>query len=272
MAMPPEGVSPLPYANEDARDKRDMVIASLFTFLYLLLFGFFWISSQTLTALQKKPPENVVRTNLKIQRLAQPPQMAPPMQSQFVDASGLKEVDKPDPRTALQSDRNTAASSKVVNGTDTTLGGQDGKKDDSLTMRDSQFSPNPASPPLRPASAPPLPNPPNNPLNLPLPYPKPNFSSPPPAQAHRSKKPTTPLRQKKIPLNRKMIPHPQPPKPLPTPLTPPRPWHLRPTSFGIEAPFPAGLLWDKMPRSPPWAPPSVATNTNSIWRLAHAGI
>jgi outer membrane biosynthesis protein TonB len=133
----------LPYANEDARDKRDMVIASLFTFLYLLLFGFFWISSQTLTALQKKAPENVVRTNLKIQRLAQPPQMAPPMQSQFVDASGLKEVDKPDPRTALQSDRNTAASSKVVNGTDTTLGGQDGKKDDSLTMRDSQFSPNP---------------------------------------------------------------------------------------------------------------------------------
>ena len=56
MAMPPEGVSPLPYANEDARDKRDMVIASIFTFLYLLLFGFFWVSSQTLTALQKKSP------------------------------------------------------------------------------------------------------------------------------------------------------------------------------------------------------------------------
>jgi len=164
MAMPPEGVSPLPYANEDARDKRDMIIASLFTFLYLLLFGFFWISSQTLTALQKKAPENVVRTNLKIQRLAQPPQMAPPMQSQFVDASGLKEVDKPDPRTALQSDRNTAASSKVVNGTDTTLGGQDGKKDDSLTMRDSQFSPNPASPPpsarLSPSTAKPAQQPP----------------------------------------------------------------------------------------------------------------
>lgn len=128
MAMPPEGVSPLPYANEDARDRRDMVIAALFTILYLLLFGFFWISSQTLTALQKKAPENPLRTNLKIQRLAQIPQMAPPMQSQFVDASGLKEVDKPDPRTALQSDRNTAASSKVVNGTDTTLGGQEGKK------------------------------------------------------------------------------------------------------------------------------------------------
>ena len=164
MAMPPEGVSPLPYANEDARDKRDMVIASLFTFLYLLLFGFFWVSSQTLTALQKKAPENVVRTNLKIQRLTQPPQMAPPMQSQFVDASGLKEVDKPDPRTALQSDRNTAASSKVVNGTDTTLGGQDGKKDDSLTMRDSQFSPNPASPPpsarLSPSTAKPAQQPP----------------------------------------------------------------------------------------------------------------
>jgi outer membrane biosynthesis protein TonB len=124
-----------------------MIIAGLFTILYFLIFSFFWISSQTLSAIQKKPAENPVRTNLKIQRLAQAPQMAPPMQSQFVDASGLKEVDKPDPRTALQSDRNTAASSKVVNGTDPTLGGQDGKKDDSLTMRDSQFSANPASPP-----------------------------------------------------------------------------------------------------------------------------
>jgi outer membrane biosynthesis protein TonB len=90
------------------------------------------------------------------------------MQSQFVDASGLKEVDKPDPRTALQSDRNTAASSKVVNGTDPTLGGQEGKKDDSLTMRNSQFSPNQASPPPsarltpsppKPAQQPPKPAP-----------------------------------------------------------------------------------------------------------------
>ena len=147
MAIPPDGVSPLPYANEEARERRDMIIAGLFTILYFLFFSFFWISSQTLSAIQKKPAENPLRTNLKIQRLAQAPQMAPPMQSQFVDASGLKEVDKPDPRTALQSDRNTAASSKVVNGTDPTLGGQEGKKDDSLTMRDSQFSANPASPP-----------------------------------------------------------------------------------------------------------------------------
>ncbi len=147
MAIPPDGVSPLPYASEDARERRDMIIAGLFTILYFLFFAFFWISSQTLSAMQKKPVENPLRTNLKIQRLAQAPQMAPPMQSQFVDASGLKEVDKPDPRTALQSDRNTAASSKVVNGTDPILGGQDGKKDDSLTMRDSQFSANPSSPP-----------------------------------------------------------------------------------------------------------------------------
>ncbi|NDB96317.1 MAG: hypothetical protein EBZ78_09190, partial [Verrucomicrobia bacterium] len=126
----------MPYAAEDSRERRDMVIAAAFTLLYFLLFAFFWISSQTLTGLQKKASDAPLRTNLKIQRLQQPPpMMAPPMQSQFVDASGLKEVDKPDPRTALQSDRNTAASSKVVNGTDPTLGGQEGKKDDSLTMR-----------------------------------------------------------------------------------------------------------------------------------------
>ena len=125
MAIPPDGVSPLPYASEDARERRDMIIAGLFTILYFLFFAFFWISSQTLSAMQKKPVENPLRTNLKIQRLAQVPQMAPPMQSQFVDASGLKEVDKPAPRTALQSDRHTAASSKAVNGTDPTLGGQD---------------------------------------------------------------------------------------------------------------------------------------------------
>lgn len=168
MVIPPAGLSPLPYAGEEARDRRDIIIASLFTVLYLLFFAFFFISTQTLTALQKKPVENPLRTNLKIQRLAPAPPPAPAMQSQFVDASGLKEVDKPDPRTALQSDRNTAASSKVVNGTDPTLGGQDGKKDDSLTMRDSQFSANPASPPpaarlspsaAKPASAPPKPAP-----------------------------------------------------------------------------------------------------------------
>ena len=164
MAIPPTGFSSTPYAAEAARDRRDMIIAGIFTIFYFLLFAFFWISSQTLSALQKKNPEPPLRTNLKIQRLASPT-MAPPMQSQFADASGLKEVDKPDPRTALQSDRNTAASSKVVNGTDPTLGGQDGKKDDSLTMRDSQFSANPASPPpsarLSPSTAkpPPCPSP-----------------------------------------------------------------------------------------------------------------
>jgi outer membrane biosynthesis protein TonB len=146
-----------------------MVIAAAFTLLYFFLFAFFWISSQTLTGLQKKTPDSPLRTNLKVQRLQPPPpMMAPPMQSQFVDASGLKEVDKPDPRTALQSDRNTAASSKVVNGTDPTLGGQEGKKDDSLTMRNSQFSPNQASPPPsarltpsppKPAQQPPKPAP-----------------------------------------------------------------------------------------------------------------
>jgi len=159
----------MPYAAEDSRERRDMVIAAVFTLLYFFFFAFFWISSQTLTGLQKKAPDSPLRTNLKIQRLQQPPpMMAPPMQSQFVDASGLKEVEKPDPRTALQSDRNTAASSKVVNGTDPTLGGQEGKKDDSLTMRDSQFSPNQASPPPsarltpsppKPAQQPPKPAP-----------------------------------------------------------------------------------------------------------------
>ncbi len=172
MAIPPTGFSPTPYANEEARDRRDMIIAGIFTFLYLLIFAFFWISSQTLSALQKKNPEPPLRTNLKIQRLASPT-VAPPMQSQFADASGLKEVDKPDPRTALQSDRNTAASSKVVNGTDPTLGGQDGKKDDSLTMRDSRFSANPASPPpaarLSPSTAKPAQQPPKPAPALPKP-------------------------------------------------------------------------------------------------------
>lgn len=172
MAIPPTGFSSSPYAAEADRDRRDMIIAGIFTIFYFLLFAFFWISSQTLSALQKKNPEPSLRTNLKIQRLASPT-MAPPMQSQFVDASGLKEVDKPDPRTALQSDRNTAASSKVVNGTDPTLGGQDGKKDDSLTMRDSQFSANPASPPpsarLSPSTAKPAQQPPKPAPALPKP-------------------------------------------------------------------------------------------------------
>jgi len=151
----------MPYGGEDARERRDMLVAAAFTLLYFLLFAFFWISADEINRLQKKNPESEVRTNLKIQRLAPVPQTPLPMDSQFVDASGLQETAKPDPRTALQSDRNTAATSKVVNGTDPTLGGQDGKKDDSLTMRNSQFSPNQASPPpsarLSPSQAKPNP-------------------------------------------------------------------------------------------------------------------
>ena len=151
----------MPYAGEDARERRDMLVATAFTLLYFLLIAFFWLSSEQINRLQKKHAENEVRTNLKIQRLAPIPPAAPPLESQFVDASGLQETAKPDPRTALQSDRNTAAASKVVNGTDPTLGGQEGKKDDSLTMRNSQFSPNQASPPpsarLSPSQAKPSP-------------------------------------------------------------------------------------------------------------------
>jgi outer membrane biosynthesis protein TonB len=84
-----------------------------------------------------------------------------------VDASGLQESKNVDPRTALESDRNTAAASKVVTGTDPTLGGQEGKKDDSLTMRNSQFSPNQASPP--PASAARLSPTPPKPVETPKP-------------------------------------------------------------------------------------------------------
>ena len=134
---------PMPYAGEDARERRDMLIAAAFTLLYFLLFAFFWFSSEQINRLQKKAPEEQVRTNLKIQRLMQAP---PPAVNQFVDATGLQSQ-KPNTPTNLQSDKDTAASSKIVNGTDPTLGGQDGKKDDSLNMRDSQFSPNQASPP-----------------------------------------------------------------------------------------------------------------------------
>ncbi len=148
LALPTEENSPLPYSGQDPRERRDLIIATSFTLLYFLLFAFFWFSSESISRLTKKADAAPVRTNLKIQRLAQaPPIAAPPLVSQFADASGLKETDKVDPRTALQSDRNTAASSKVVNGTDPTLGGQEGKNNDSLTMQNSQFSPNPASPP-----------------------------------------------------------------------------------------------------------------------------
>ena len=144
LALPTEESSPLPYSGTDPRERRDLIIATAFTLLYFFLFAFFWFSSDAISRLTKKADAAPVRTNIKIQRLAQAPPIAPPLDSQFVDASGLKETDKPDPRTALQSDRNTAASSKVVNGTDPTLGGQEGKKNDSLTMQNSQFSPNQA--------------------------------------------------------------------------------------------------------------------------------
>ncbi|NCZ53228.1 MAG: hypothetical protein EBY81_04970, partial [Verrucomicrobia bacterium] len=115
LALPTGESSPLPYSGQDPRERRDLIIATAFTLLYFFLFAFFWFSSDAISRLTKKEGAAPLRTNLKIQRLAQAP--APPLDSQFVDATGLKETDKPDPRTALQSDRNTAASSKVVNGT-----------------------------------------------------------------------------------------------------------------------------------------------------------
>jgi len=167
LALPTEENSPLPYSGQDPRERRDLIIATSFTLLYFLLFAFFWFSSESISRLTKKADAAPVRTNLKIQRLAQAPAIAPPpLATQFADVSGLKETEKPDPRTALQSEHNTAASSKVVNGTDPTLGGQEGKNNDSLNMQNSQFSPNPASPPpsarlspsaAKPDAAPPLP-------------------------------------------------------------------------------------------------------------------
>ena len=49
MAIPPDGVSPIPYASEEARERRDMIVAGIFTILYFLLFAFFWISSKPLS-------------------------------------------------------------------------------------------------------------------------------------------------------------------------------------------------------------------------------
>ena len=164
LALPTEENSPLPYSGQDPRERRDLIIATSFTLLYFFLFAFFWFSSDAISRLTKKADAAPLRTNLKIQRLAQAPAIAPPpMATQFADVSGLKETDKPDPRTALQSEHNTAASSKVVNGTDPTLGGQEGKNNDSLNMQNSQFAPNPASPPpsarLSPSAAKPTPGP-----------------------------------------------------------------------------------------------------------------
>jgi hypothetical protein len=131
----------MPYAAEEAREKRDMLIAAALTILYFLLVSFFWFSSEAITRLRKTEDVPQVRQITSLKRLPPaPPQVAVPPDSRFVDASGLQESKEVDPNTALESDRNTAAASKVISGTDPTLGGQEGKKDDSLTMRDSQFS------------------------------------------------------------------------------------------------------------------------------------
>jgi len=195
LALPTEDNSPLPYSGTDPRERRDLIIATSFTLLYFFLFAFFWFSSEAISRLTKKEGAAPVRTNLKIQRLAQAPNIAPPLDSQFVDASGLKETDKPDPRTALQSDRNTAAASKVVNGTDPTLGGQEGKKNDSLTMQNSQFSPNPASPPpsarLSPSAAKPPPQAKPDPAP-PLPKTEPLIPTPGPGEAIQKPSQETP--------------------------------------------------------------------------------
>jgi len=167
----------MPYAAEEARERRDMLIAAALTLLYFLLVSFFWFSSEAITRLRKTEDVPQVRQITSLKRLPPaPPQVAVPPDSRFVDASGLQESKNVDPRTALESDRNTAAASKVVTGTDPTLGGQEGKKDDSLTMRNSQFSPNQASPP--PAAASPARLSPTAPPPKPKPAPSPALPKP----------------------------------------------------------------------------------------------
>jgi len=166
----------MPYVGEEARERRDMLIAAAFTLLYFLLIAFFWTSTEAITRLTKRTDVPPVRQIASLKRL--PPQAppSPPPESQFVDASGLQASKDVDPRTALQSDRNTAAASKIISGTDPTLGGQEGKKDDSLTMRNSQFSPNKASPP--PAAASPARLSPTAPPPKPKPAPSPALPKP----------------------------------------------------------------------------------------------
>jgi len=167
----------MPYAAEEARERRDILIAAALTLLYFLLVSFFWFSSEAITRLRKTEDAPQVRQITSLKRLPPPPpQVAVPPDSRFVDASGLQESKNVDPRTALESDRNTAAASKVITGTDPTLGGQEGKKDDSLTMRNSQFSPNQASPP--PAAAAPARLSPTAPPPKPKPAPSPALPKP----------------------------------------------------------------------------------------------
>jgi len=167
----------MPYAAEEARERRDILIAAALTLLYFLLVSFFWFSSEAITRLRKTEDAPQVRQITSLKRLPPPPpQVAVPPDSRFVDASGLQESKNVDPRTALESDRNTAAASKVITGTDPTLGGQEGKKDDSLTMRNPQFSPNQASPP--PAAAAPARLSPTAPPPKPKPAPSPALPKP----------------------------------------------------------------------------------------------
>ena len=167
----------MPYAGEEARERRDLLIAAAFTLLYFLLIAFFWMSTEAITRLTKRSDVPQVRQISSLKRL--PPQAppAPPPESRFVDASGLQESKDVDPRTALQSDRNTAAASKVISGTDPTLGGQEGKKDDSLNMRNTRFAPNQASPPPPSPSARLSPKPPQ-PATKPPPAPSPALPKP----------------------------------------------------------------------------------------------
>ena len=168
----------MPYAAEEARERRDMLIAAALTLLYFLLVSFFWFSSEAITRLRKTQDAPQVRQITSLKRLPPAlPQAVVPPDSRFVDASGLQESKNVDPRTALESDRNTAAASKVVTGTDPTLGGQEGKKDNSLNMQDTRFSPKQASPPPPAPSARLSPNPPQ-PATKPPPAPSPVLPKP----------------------------------------------------------------------------------------------
>jgi len=175
----------MPYAGEEARERRDMLIAAGLTLLYFLLIALFWSSSQAVARLRKPDSPPQVRQISSLQRLPPRPPATPavPQDNRFVDASGLAESKKVDPNTTLQSDRDTAASSKVINGNDPTLGGQEGAKNDSLTVRNTRFSPTQASPPPAASPAPAL---------LTPPAPKPKTAPSPPLPKPREPEKTIP--------------------------------------------------------------------------------
>lgn len=169
----------MPYSAERAYERRDKILAVILTPLYLLVFLSFWIFSQAVERLRKAPEPPPVRQITSLKRIPAAPAPSPgaPPDSRFADSSGLPEAKSVDPRATLESDRNTAAASKVITGTDPTLGGQEGRQDTLLNMRNSQFSPNQASPP--PAAAARLtPNPPK-----PAETPKPPAVAPSPPKA-----------------------------------------------------------------------------------------